>query len=70
MTLICRELELDAKQYPPQAMAAQVSNLKNELIDYETFASRAQTAPGEGPGRGLRRIPAPAARAARWTSTT
>jgi DNA helicase-2/ATP-dependent DNA helicase PcrA len=25
-------------------MAAQVSNLKNELIDYETFASRAQTA--------------------------
>jgi hypothetical protein len=25
-------------------MAAQVSNLKNELIDHETFASRAQTA--------------------------
>src|SRR5262245_15466780 len=44
MTLTCRELELDAKQYPPKAMAAQVSNLKNELIDYETFASRAQTA--------------------------
>jgi DNA helicase II / ATP-dependent DNA helicase PcrA len=44
MALACRELELDAKQYPPKAMAAQVSNLKNELIDYETFASRAQTA--------------------------
>jgi DNA helicase-2/ATP-dependent DNA helicase PcrA len=44
MTLVCRELELDAKQFPPKAMAAQVSNLKNELIDYETFASRAQTA--------------------------
>jgi DNA helicase-2/ATP-dependent DNA helicase PcrA len=44
MALTCRELELDAKQYPPKAMAAQVSNLKNELIDYETFASRAQTA--------------------------
>jgi DNA helicase II / ATP-dependent DNA helicase PcrA len=44
MTLTCRELELDAKQFPPKAMAAQVSNLKNELIDYETFASRAQTA--------------------------
>ena len=44
MALTCRELELDAKQFPPKAMAAQVSNLKNELIDYETFASRAQTA--------------------------
>ncbi len=44
MALTCRELELDAKQYPPKAMAAQVSNLKNELIDYETFASRARTA--------------------------
>ena len=65
MALTCRELELDAKQYPPKAMAAQVSNLKNELIDYETFASRAQTAPGEGPGRGLRRVPAPAGRGRR-----
>jgi DNA helicase-2/ATP-dependent DNA helicase PcrA len=44
MALTCRELELDAKQFPPKAMAAQVSNLKNELIDYESFASRAQTA--------------------------
>jgi DNA helicase-2/ATP-dependent DNA helicase PcrA len=44
MALTCRELELDAKQFPPKAMAAAVSNLKNELIDHETFASRAQTA--------------------------
>jgi ATP-dependent DNA helicase UvrD/PcrA len=44
MALTCRELELDAKQFPPKAMAAQVSNLKNELIDYETFASGAKTA--------------------------
>jgi DNA helicase II / ATP-dependent DNA helicase PcrA len=44
MALTCRELELDAKQYPPKAMAAAVSNLKNELIDYETYASRARTA--------------------------
>src|ERR1700759_2830547 len=44
MALPCRELELDAKQYPPKAMAAQVSNLKNELIDHETFSSQAQTA--------------------------
>jgi DNA helicase II / ATP-dependent DNA helicase PcrA len=44
MTLTCRELELDAKQFPPKLLAAQVSNLKNELIDHETFASRARTA--------------------------
>jgi DNA helicase-2/ATP-dependent DNA helicase PcrA len=44
MALVCRELELDARQYPPKAMAAQVSNLKNELVDYESFASRGSTA--------------------------
>jgi DNA helicase II / ATP-dependent DNA helicase PcrA len=41
MALVCRELDLDAKHHPPKAMVAQVSNLKNELIDHETFASRA-----------------------------
>ena len=44
MALTCRELELDAKQFPPKMMAAQVSNLKNELIDHETFAAQASTA--------------------------
>jgi DNA helicase-2/ATP-dependent DNA helicase PcrA len=44
MALVCRELELDARQYPPKSMAAQVSNLKNELEDYESFASRARGA--------------------------
>jgi DNA helicase-2/ATP-dependent DNA helicase PcrA len=43
MAMVCRELELDAKQFPPKQMAGQVSNLKNELIDYETFAGTAQT---------------------------
>jgi ATP-dependent DNA helicase UvrD/PcrA len=44
MALVCRELELDARQYPPKSMAAQVSNLKNELVDYESFASQARGA--------------------------
>ena len=44
MALVCRELELDTRQYPPKMMAAQVSNLKNELIDYESFSARARTA--------------------------
>jgi DNA helicase-2/ATP-dependent DNA helicase PcrA len=43
MALVCRELELDPRQHPPKALHAQVSNLKNELVDYETFAARAQT---------------------------
>jgi DNA helicase-2/ATP-dependent DNA helicase PcrA len=41
MTMVCRELELDTKYHPPKAMAAQVSSLKNELVDYETAAARA-----------------------------
>jgi DNA helicase-2/ATP-dependent DNA helicase PcrA len=48
MALVCRELELDARQFPPKALHGQVSNLKNELVDYETFASRAQTAREKG----------------------
>jgi len=39
MALVCRDLDLDPKRYPPRAFSHQVSNLKNELIDEETFAS-------------------------------
>ena len=42
MALACRELDLDAKHHPHRAMLAQVSTLKNELIDHETFAARAE----------------------------
>src|SRR5215813_10452109 len=41
MALVCRELDLDAKHHPPKTMLAQVDMLKNELIDHETFAARA-----------------------------
>ncbi|MGH8970732.1 MAG: DNA helicase PcrA [Actinomycetes bacterium] len=43
MTLVCRDLDLDPRRYPPRAFSAQVSNLKNELVDHETFAGRAVT---------------------------
>ena len=43
MTLVCRDLDLDPKRYNPRAFLAQVSNLKNELIDHETFAATAET---------------------------
>ncbi len=42
MALVCRELDLDVKHHPPKGMLTQVSNLKNELIDHETFAARAE----------------------------
>lgn len=43
MGMVCRELDLDSKRYPPRSLAAQVSSLKNELIDQDTFAGRAST---------------------------
>src|SRR5215218_3123224 len=43
MTLVCRELDLDPKRYNPRSFSVQVSNLKNELVDEETFAGRAET---------------------------
>jgi DNA helicase II / ATP-dependent DNA helicase PcrA len=42
MQLVARELDLDPKRYPARGLAAQVSNLKNELIDPEEFAGRAK----------------------------
>ncbi|GAB3237604.1 DNA helicase PcrA [Kineosporia babensis] len=38
--LVARELDLDPKKYSPRSLGAQISNLKNELIDEETNASR------------------------------
>ncbi|MBC7639504.1 MAG: DNA helicase PcrA [Rhodoferax sp.] len=40
MAMVCRDLDLDPKRYPPRAFAAQVSNLKNELVDEQTYADR------------------------------
>src|SRR6201991_525148 len=42
MQLVARELDLDPKRHPARGLAAQVSNLKNELIDPETFADKAK----------------------------
>jgi DNA helicase II / ATP-dependent DNA helicase PcrA len=41
MTLVSRDLDLDPKRFPARMLAAQVSNLKNELVDSETWAQRA-----------------------------
>ncbi len=41
MGMVLRDLDLDPKRYTPRSFLAQVSNLKNELIDYETCAAQA-----------------------------
>ncbi|KAE8763156.1 DNA helicase PcrA [Georgenia thermotolerans] len=38
MTLVCRQLDLDPKRYPPKTFSRKVSDLKNELIDPEEYA--------------------------------
>ncbi|MFF7885897.1 ATP-dependent DNA helicase [Streptomyces sp. NPDC020794] len=41
MALVCRDLDLDPKRFPPKSFSAKISNLKNELIDEEDFATQA-----------------------------
>ena len=71
MTTVCRDLDLDPKRVPARSVAAQVSNLKNELIDYEDGEGRAEqphrARPSPRPTSGIRTgFAAPT----RWTSTT
>ncbi len=40
MSLVLRDLDLDPKRYPPRGFSAQVSNLKNDLIDEEAYAAQ------------------------------
>jgi DNA helicase-2/ATP-dependent DNA helicase PcrA len=41
ITLVARDLDIDAKRYPARTLAVHISNLKNELIDSEKAASAA-----------------------------
>ena len=43
LTMVARELDLDSKKFPPKAMAAKISALKDELVDPETFAATASS---------------------------
>ena len=40
MALVLRDMDLDPKRYNPRSFSHQVSNLKNELVDEETYARR------------------------------
>jgi DNA helicase-2/ATP-dependent DNA helicase PcrA len=40
ITLVTRELNLDPKKYPARSLANKISDLKNELIDPDTYAAK------------------------------
>ena len=42
MTLVCRDLDMDPKRYPPRSVLNWVSNQKNELLDHEAARANAQ----------------------------
>ena len=68
MTMVARDLDLDAKRYPGRSLAAQVSNLKNELIDEESYVR--ETRRRRCSPRPTRSTSSGCARRTRWTSTT
>jgi DNA helicase-2/ATP-dependent DNA helicase PcrA len=41
MTTVCRDLDFDPKRLSARSVSAQVSNLKNELVDFEAAKARA-----------------------------
>ena len=43
MTMVLRDLEIDPKKHTPRSLLGQISKLKNDLVDHDTFSSRAQT---------------------------
>ncbi|MFY9331955.1 MAG: DNA helicase PcrA [Candidatus Nanopelagicales bacterium] len=42
LTLVGRDLDLDAKRYSARSLAVRISNAKNELIDEETYRAQAE----------------------------
>ena len=65
MALTCRELELDPKQFPPKQMAAQVVEPEERADRPRDLRRPGPDRAGQGAGRGLRRVPAPAVRRGR-----
>ena len=43
ISMVMRDADMDVKRTTPRAMATRISNLKNELIDHETYRGQAQT---------------------------
>ncbi|MEA2057411.1 MAG: UvrD-helicase domain-containing protein, partial [Actinomycetota bacterium] len=39
VTMVVKDLDLDPKRFPPRALRVAISNAKNELVDYESYAA-------------------------------
>src|SRR5947199_4350111 len=42
-THVLRDLNIDPKRFPPRSVHAVISQAKNDLVDFDTYAERAQT---------------------------
>src|SRR5438477_263416 len=42
-TYVLRDLNIDPKRFPPRSVHAVISQAKNDLVDFDTYAERAQT---------------------------
>jgi len=40
ITMVIKDLDLDPKRFPPRQMKGAISKAKNELVDYESYASQ------------------------------
>ena len=47
MSLVARDLDLDAKRFPVRALMNWVSNAKNEMVDHESAGAKATTTDDE-----------------------
>ena len=70
MAQILRLRDLDPKRYPPRQVAAQISNLKNELVDFDTYRSGRPTTPSASWPRSTPPTRPRCSRPTRSTSTT
>ena len=70
MQLVLTDLELDPKKFPVRAVMSWVSTNKNELVDHETAATRAETEIEEATRRPTRTTSAASRPPTRSTSTT
>ncbi len=50
MSMVLRDMGLDPKRYNPRTFSHQVSNLKNELVDDETYAAQVGSEDSANPG--------------------
>ena len=70
ITLVCKDLDLDPKRFPPRTVLGWISNQKNELVDHEEALARAGSDQERDSPRPTRSTSGGSRTRTRWTSTT